>query len=181
MFKIKKKSIYLNYKMSKNPVSYGLIAGILGGLGFLGYKLFNDEDADQETIDNAKRSVSFNILDSKSIKKIESYVLENQSQEESKQNLSDVKETNNVEDVIGKEDTEVSINEVELKETKTETNTETKTETNTETNTETITDIEIEAEEISLEPESEKKNVFQRQDSVVTNDIDDTIGRIVSV
>ena len=47
--------------MAKNSISYGLIGGLLGGLGFLGYKIFNGEDADEETIENAKKSVSFNI------------------------------------------------------------------------------------------------------------------------
>ena len=40
-------------------------------------------------------------------------------------------------------------------------------------------DLEIEAEEINLEPESEKKGVFQRQDSSIN--MEDTIDRIITV
>ena len=49
--------------MAKNSISYGLLGGLIGGLGFLGYKIFNGEDADEETIENAKKSVSFSVVD----------------------------------------------------------------------------------------------------------------------
>lgn len=184
MFKIKKKSIYFNYKMSKNPVSYGLVAGILGGLGFLGYKLFNGEDADQETINNAKKSVNFNIIDPNKIKEIEANESEGQNTAKAKdtdnQNLESSNEADtannknttttastnssdlNINNEAEPESVEVIENESEVKEEKT-----------------SNSDLEIEAEEINLEPESEKKSLFQRQDSSIN--MEDTIDRIVTV
>ena len=176
MFKIKKKSIYFNYKMSKNPVSYGLVAGILGGLGFLGYKLFNGEDADQETINNAKKSVNFNIIDPNTIKEIEANESEGQNTDNKNSVLSSEADTANnkntttttnssdlnINNEAEPESVEVIENESEVKEENT-----------------SNSDLEIEAEEINLEPESEKKSVFQRQDSSIN--MEDTIDRIVTV
>ena len=173
MFKIKKKSIYFNYKMSKNPVSYGLVAGILGGLGFLGYKLFNGEDADQETINNAKKSVNFNIIDPNTIKEIEANESKGQNTDNKNSVLSSEADTTNttittnssdlnINNEAEPETVEVIENKSEVKEEKT-----------------SNSDLEIEAEEINLEPESEKKSVFQRQDSSIN--MEDTIDRIVTV
>ena len=173
MFKIKKKSIYFNYKMSKNPVSYGLIAGILGGLGFLGYKLFNGEDADQETINNAKKSVNFNIIDQNTIKEIEANESKGQNTDNKNSVLSSEADTTNTTITTNSSDLNIN-NEAEPESVEViENGTEVKEENTSNS------DLEIEAEEINLEPESEKKSVFQRQDSSIN--MEDTIDRIVTV
>lgn len=158
--------------MSKNPVSYGLVAGILGGLGFLGYKLFNGEDADQETINNAKKSVNFNIIDPNTIKQLEADESEGQNSEPS--NEADTTNTTstttsttdssdlNINNEVEPESVEAIGNESEVKEENT-----------------SNSDLEIEAEEINLEPESDKKGIFQRQDSSIN--MESTIDRIVTV
>ena len=163
--------------MSKNPVSYGLVAGILGGLGFLGYKLFNGEDADQETINNAKKSVNFNIIDPNTIKQLEADESEGQNtatgidtenQNSEPSNEADTVNTTtnssvlNINNKAEPETVEVIENESEVKEENT-----------------SNSDLEIEAEEINLEPESEKKGIFQRQDSSIN--METTIDRIVTV
>ena len=147
--------------MAKNSISYGLIGGLLGGLGFLGYKIFNGEDADEETIENAKKSVSFNIDGTQ-------------------------QENNNVtETVIIEQDTNADTtnnNEETAKDTEDTENIEEKIESMDTNNT---VDLELEAQEVDIDTETEPvvKNIFKRQDSTIDSSTLDSsnVGRIVAV
>ena len=147
--------------MAKNSISYGLIGGLLGGLGFLGYKIFNGEDADEETIENAKKSVSFNIDGTQ-------------------------QENNNVtETVIIEQDTNADTtnnNEETAKDTEDTGNIEEKIESMDTNNT---VDLELEAQEVDIDTETEPvvKNIFKRQDSTIDSSTLDSsnVGRIVAV
>ena len=149
--------------MAKNSISYGLIGGLIGGLGFLGYKIFNGEDADEETIENAKKSVSFNIDGTQ-------------------------QENNNVtETVITEQDTDdnadtTNNNEETVKDTEDTENIEEKIES---MDTNDTVDLELEAHEVDIDTETEPvvKNIFKRQDSTLDSSTLDSsnVGRIVTV
>ena len=150
--------------MAKNSISYGLLGGLLGGLGFLGYKIFNGEDADEETIENAKKSVSFSIDGKQSENEAvgESVTIE---QENATDETNNTKETDNIKETSNTEET---------KETK---DIEEKIE-NIDTN-DTV-DLELEAQEVDIGTQSEPviKNIFKRQDSSLDSS---NVGRIVTV
>ena len=150
--------------MSKNSISYGLLGGLIGGLGFLGYKIFNGEDADEETIENAKKSVSFNIDGTQ-------------------------QENNNVtETVITEQDTDdnADTDDNKMEETANDTeDTENIEEKIESMDTNDTVDLELEAQEVDIDNENEPviKNIFKRQDSTIDSSTLDSsnVGRIVTV
>ena len=151
--------------MAKNSISYGLIGGLLGGLGFLGYKIFNGEDADEETIENAKKSVSFNIdgTQQENNNVTETVITEQDTSTDTNANG----DSNKMEETAKIEDTE---------------NIEEKIESMDTNNT---TDLELEAQEVDIDTETEPvvKNIFKRQDSTIDSSTLDSsnVGRIVAV
>ena len=151
--------------MTKNSISYGLLGGLIGGLGFLGYKIFNGEDADEETIENAKKSVSFNIDGTQ-------------------------QENNNVtETVITEQDTSTDTNangdSNKMEETSKIEDTENIEEKIESMDTNNTVDLELEAQEVDIDTETEPvvKNIFKRQDSTIDSSTLDSsnVGRIVAV
>ena len=141
--------------MAKNSISYGLLGGLIGGLGFLGYKIFNGEDADEETIENAKKSVSFSVVD----KEVEN---NDATKEVDTEQDTGTEETSNVEETSNNEETKDIEEKIE----------------NIDTN-DTV-DLELEAQEVNIDNETEPvvKNIFKRQDSTLDSS---NVGRIVTV
>ena len=163
--------------MAKNSISYGLLGGLLGGLGFLGYKIFNGEDADEETIENAKKSVSFSIDGKQSENEAvgESVTIEQeQEQENATDETNNTKETENIKETSNTEETSNSEETSNAEETK---DIEEKIE-NIDSN-DTV-DLELEAQEVDIGTQSEPviKNIFKRQDSSLDSS---NVGRIVTV
>ena len=146
--------------MSKNSISYGLLGGLLGGLGFLGYKIFNGEDADEETIENAKKSVSFSVVD-KEVENNDATKEVDTEQDTGTEETSNVEETSNNEET---KDIEEKIENIDTKDT---------------------VDLELEAQEVDIDTETEPvvKNIFKRQDSTLDSSTLDSsnVGRIVTV
>ena len=143
--------------MTKNSISYGLLGGLIGGLGFLGYKIFNGEDADEETIENAKKSVSFSVVDKE---------VENNDATKEVDTEQDIgtEETSNVEETSNTKDIEEKIESIDTNDT---------------------VDLELEAQEVDIDTETEPvvKNIFKRQDSTLNSSTLDSsnVGRIVTV
>ena len=154
--------------MTKNSISYGLLGGLIGGLGFLGYKIFNGEDADEETIENAKKSVSFNIdgTQQENNNVIETVITEQDTSTDTNANG----DSNKMEETAKIEDTENIDKKIEKIES---------------IDTNDTVDLELEAQEVDIDTETEPvvKNIFKRQDSTIDSSTLDSsnVGRIVAV